>query len=211
MNKNSNEQYILNRALSFRYDDKSEILFVGQMKPHNKIIKDQFGILKSLVLIFNKKSTLKDAFKSLIVKNTNKIKEINEAISLFLNCGYIKPYSSKLNRYDRHDLFASLCGVNNDSAKSLADKSLAIIGIGGIGSNCATLAASAGIGKLILVDADKIELSNLTRTTLFSEEDIGQFKVSATKKTWIFYGNLVILRVIQNFLINVIYHIIKKN
>ena len=41
---------------------------------------------------------------------------------------------------------------------------------------------TAGIGKITLVDSDIIELSNLTRQFLFTEEDIGQYKVEILQR-----------------------------
>jgi sulfur carrier protein ThiS adenylyltransferase len=53
-----------------------------------------------------------------------------------------------------------------------------IAGCGGLGSNVAVALTRAGIGKLILVDFDKVELSNLNRQHFFLD-DIGQFKAVA--------------------------------
>ena len=51
-----------------------------------------------------------------------------------------------------------------------------IVGIGALGNEVARLLAMAGIGRLILCDPDKVSRSNLSRTVLFRESDIGQPK-----------------------------------
>lgn len=51
-----------------------------------------------------------------------------------------------------------------------------IIGVGGLGTLVAEYLAAAGIGKITLVDHDTVELSNLPRQLLFSEDDINQNK-----------------------------------
>ncbi len=56
-----------------------------------------------------------------------------------------------------------------------------IIGLGGIGSPVAQYLAAAGIGSLILIDNDKVELSNLHRQILFNETDIGYYKAERAK------------------------------
>jgi molybdopterin/thiamine biosynthesis adenylyltransferase len=57
-----------------------------------------------------------------------------------------------------------------------------IIGLGGTGTRIATELAMSGVGILRLVDPDRVELSNLDRQLLFTEQDIGDDKVSAAKK-----------------------------
>ncbi|HER43293.1 MAG TPA: sulfur carrier protein ThiS adenylyltransferase ThiF [Candidatus Eisenbacteria bacterium] len=53
-----------------------------------------------------------------------------------------------------------------------------IAGCGGLGSNAAASLARAGVGRLILVDHDRVELSNLNRQHYF-QTDVGKAKVEA--------------------------------
>ena len=55
-----------------------------------------------------------------------------------------------------------------------------IAGAGGLGSNAAVALARAGVGKLIIVDFDKVSASNLNRQYYFSDQ-IGLYKVEALK------------------------------
>ena len=57
-----------------------------------------------------------------------------------------------------------------------------VIGLGGLGCPLLTYIASSGVGKIGIVDFDKVEISNLNRQTLFSPSDIGKFKVNQAKK-----------------------------
>ena len=59
---------------------------------------------------------------------------------------------------------------------------VAIIGIGATGSVIASTLAMMGVGELVLVDMDTVELSNLSRQLLFQDAHIGQFKVDAAKE-----------------------------
>jgi ubiquitin-like modifier-activating enzyme 5 len=61
-------------------------------------------------------------------------------------------------------------------------KSVAIIGVGGIGSVAAEMLTRCGIGKLILFDYDTVELANMNRL-FFRPEHAGLSKVEAAKKT----------------------------
>ncbi|WP_419196552.1 HesA/MoeB/ThiF family protein [Actinacidiphila glaucinigra] len=56
-----------------------------------------------------------------------------------------------------------------------------VVGVGGTGSAAATALAASGMGRLHLVDDDRVELSNLNRQTLYAEADIGRLKVDAAR------------------------------
>lgn len=78
-------------------------------------------------------------------------------------------------RYEKQILFKPIGLVGQ---KKLSKSRIGIIGVGALGSNLASLCARGGIGSLVLVDNDKVELSNLQRQMLFSESDIGAFKAT---------------------------------
>ncbi len=54
-----------------------------------------------------------------------------------------------------------------------------MIGLGGTGGAAATALAASGIGRLHCIDPDTVELSNLNRQTLYTEDDLGRPKVAA--------------------------------
>jgi len=65
--------------------------------------------------------------------------------------------------------------------KKLKNASVGIAGIGGLGSNAAIALVRAGIGRLVLVDFDKVEESNLDRQYYFLDQ-IGKPKVDVIKE-----------------------------
>ena len=70
----------------------------------------------------------------------------------------------------------------------LKKSTVAVIGVGGLGSFAALYLAAAGVGRLILVDKEKVELSNLNRQILYWTRDIGEIKVEkAAEKIKEFY------------------------
>lgn len=64
----------------------------------------------------------------------------------------------------------------------LRKSSVGIAGAGGLGSNAAVSLARAGIGRLVIVDFDKVEAGNLNRQHYFFDQ-IGMHKVEALKET----------------------------
>jgi sulfur carrier protein ThiS adenylyltransferase len=64
---------------------------------------------------------------------------------------------------------------------ALKQKTVLIIGLGGLGCPAATYLAGAGVGQLWLCDGDKVELSNLPRQPLYKPADVGVFKATAAK------------------------------
>ena len=66
-------------------------------------------------------------------------------------------------------------GLTAEQSQRLQAAKVAIVGLGGLGSNVALWLARLGVGKLLLYDFDKVELSNLNRQYYFLE-DVGQYK-----------------------------------
>jgi molybdopterin/thiamine biosynthesis adenylyltransferase len=82
----------------------------------------------------------------------------------------------ELERYARHIVLKEVGGVGQ---QKLRGATVAIIGAGGIGSPAIQYLAAAGVGRLIVIDDDSVDLSNLQRQTLFGTDDIGTPKVEA--------------------------------
>lgn len=83
-------------------------------------------------------------------------------------------------RYDRQ---MRIEGWGEEGQIKLKKSKVVVAGVGGLGSPVALYLAAAGIGKIKLVDDEKVELSNLNRQILHWEEDVGRYKVdSAAEK-----------------------------
>ncbi len=82
-------------------------------------------------------------------------------------------------RYIRQEIFSE---IGKKGQETLRRSTVAIIGLGALGSVSAGLLARAGIGKLILIDRDVVELSNLQRQALYDENDVGKPKALAAKE-----------------------------
>jgi sulfur carrier protein ThiS adenylyltransferase len=83
-------------------------------------------------------------------------------------------------RYSRQIM---LKHVGENGQLKLRNASVLIVGIGGLGNPVSMYLAAAGVGKIIIADGDKVDITNLQRQILFGEQDIKQNKAdSAAEK-----------------------------
>jgi len=85
---------------------------------------------------------------------------------------------SKENRYARQEILEY---IGSTGQKRLGKSRAAIIGLGATGTVAAELLCRAGVGQLVLIDRDVVELDNLQRQLLYREKDIGHAKAETAK------------------------------
>lgn len=114
----------------------------------------------------------------------------NDGMATKLNSGdsiYILPAvaggselkNEDLQRYSRQIMLDEIGFVG---LEKLRKAKVCVVGVGGIGNPVVTQLTAMGIGKLKIVDRDIIEISNLHRQHLYTENDIGRVKVEAAKE-----------------------------
>jgi molybdopterin-synthase adenylyltransferase len=81
-----------------------------------------------------------------------------------------------LLRYSRHLVLPEFGAAGQEK---LAGATALLVGLGGLGSPAALYLAAAGIGRLLLNDFDRVDLSNLQRQLLYTEADLGTAKTTA--------------------------------
>jgi sulfur-carrier protein adenylyltransferase/sulfurtransferase len=79
-------------------------------------------------------------------------------------------------RYARHIILPMIGGKGQ---RELLDSSVLVIGAGGLGSPVAMYLAAAGVGKLGILDFDRVDLTNLQRQILHGTADVGRPKVAS--------------------------------
>jgi len=87
--------------------------------------------------------------------------------------------SEQLTRYSRHFILPE---IGEDGQRKLLNSKVLLIGSGGLGSPIALYLAAAGVGTLGLVDFDKVDLSNLQRQIIHTNDSIGTPKVDSAEK-----------------------------
>ena len=81
-------------------------------------------------------------------------------------------------RYARH---SSLPEIGRDGVEKLRAASILVVGAGGLGSPLLLYLAAAGIGKITVIDDDRVDVSNLQRQIIFDTESLGRLKVEAAQ------------------------------
>ncbi|OYT40498.1 MAG: adenylyltransferase [Desulfurococcales archaeon ex4484_58] len=89
----------------------------------------------------------------------------------------MKLSNEEIERYDRQ---IGVIGLENQL--KLKNASVLVVGLGGLGSVASYYLVSAGIGRLILVDNEVVELSNLQRQILYTVDDLGRKKALVAKE-----------------------------
>ena len=72
--------------------------------------------------------------------------------------------------------------IGTQGQEKLQSAKVAIIGVGALGTVAAELLVRSGVGSILLIDRDVVELSNLQRQSLFANSDISSSKVVAAKR-----------------------------
>jgi molybdopterin-synthase adenylyltransferase len=118
---------------------------------------------------------------------------VRHAISVFIESGYIEDAGSpdpdglsahEKERYSRSRMYFRWVDMVPRSSTwepqlALSRAHVTVAGLGGTGGVAALALVASGVGHLHCVDYDSVELSNLNRQVLFSEDDIGVPKVTA--------------------------------
>ena len=81
------------------------------------------------------------------------------------------------NEFARTELLLGSGGLSR-----LREASVMVLGLGGVGSHCTEALARSGVGKLILVDHDKVSISNINRQSIALHSTVGQYKTRVMRE-----------------------------
>ncbi len=90
--------------------------------------------------------------------------------------------------------------IGIEGQQKLNNATVVLVGMGGLGCPVSQSLIASGIGKLKIIDGDKIELSNLHRQPLYGVEDIGRLKVQVAKEKLMQLNESAIVEPIEEFL-----------
>ena len=90
--------------------------------------------------------------------------------------------------------------IGIEGQQKLNNATVVLVGMGGLGCPVSQSLIASGIGKLKIIDGDKIELSNLHRQPLYGVEDIGRLKVQVANEKLMQLNESAIVEPIEEFL-----------
>ncbi|MDR2123850.1 MAG: HesA/MoeB/ThiF family protein [Desulfovibrio sp.] len=105
--------------------------------------------------------------------------------------------NEQLTRYSRHIILKEF-GIKGQ--KKLSRGSVLIVGAGGLGSPAALYLAAAGVGRIGIVDADDVDLSNLQRQIIHGTDDIGRPKADSARAGMLAVNPETEVRAVRAFL-----------
>lgn len=72
--------------------------------------------------------------------------------------------------------------LGEDGVSRLRQSSVAVFGVGGVGSHCVEALARSGVGKLTLIDSDRVAASNINRQSIAYHSTVGRFKTEVMRE-----------------------------
>jgi adenylyltransferase/sulfurtransferase len=144
----------------------------------SKVLVCQFGIVTEGMIIEN---------------------ELDDTFSLLGGAQAWIEFQSKkvdMSRWSRQTILPE---VGMDGQKKLLNATIAIVGMGGLGCPAAQSLITAGVGKLILIDGDIVELSNLHRQPLYGVDDLNRLKVEVAKERLEQLNNKAVIILIDKY------------
>ncbi len=82
-----------------------------------------------------------------------------------------------VNEFSRTELL-----LGEEKLQRLKDTTIMVLGVGGVGSHCIEALARCGVGRLILVDNDKVSLTNINRQSIALHSTVGQYKTRVMRE-----------------------------
>jgi molybdopterin/thiamine biosynthesis adenylyltransferase len=172
-----------------RYGDNA-IGIGGEVPGIGSRVHDPDGWLWQLLALLDGAHTVDEIVRDLVERfPAHPDAQVREAIADFVEAGYVEDAAATgllgdraRERYDRG--MALLRWMDRTPGRSSEDVQarlhqarVVVVGLGGAGGAAAEALAGCGVGHIHCVDADVVQLSNLNRQFLYTEDDIGLRKV----------------------------------
>ncbi|MCM1946607.1 ThiF family adenylyltransferase [Streptomyces sp. G2] len=155
-------------------------LMIGLMPPAALAIEDAPDYLRHVLSAFSRPVPEAEALATVTAHSDLDVEEAGQLLSELRCAGVLTSHwVDREERYSRHRLYFGVAGFEGDPMAVIRNSTVGLIGTGGIGSNVAMMLAAAGVGRLVVADADVVETTNLTRQFLYTEGDVGTPKVEA--------------------------------
>ncbi len=160
---------------------------------HITELEDESGLVWPLCRLLNGTNSTDSLVQIMVADHGATADQVHEILDLFRHSGWLIdqaapiPADLSTREVERHsrtlEFFTNIDTSPRTNPFELLSRlrgaRAVVLGLGGVGSAVATGLVATGIGKLHCVDYDRVELSNLNRQILFTEQDLGRAKVEA--------------------------------
>jgi molybdopterin/thiamine biosynthesis adenylyltransferase len=179
--------------LPYRISD-SRIRIGGSVYGIAAEIKDPTGAIWALLESLDGSRSVEAIVDYVRARNPDEAaSDIHSALAVLIEAGHVEDCGSpappelsdrERERYQRgREFYRWVDPVPRSNSwepqVKLHNASVVVIGLGGTGGTAALALAASGVGRLHCVDSDEVDLSNLNRQLLYTEQDIGRPKVDA--------------------------------
>jgi molybdopterin-synthase adenylyltransferase len=157
---------------------------------HITELEDESGLVWPLCGLLDGTRSTDDLVQTMIAEHCATADQVHEILDLFRANGWLVDHAAPVptgltnQDLDRHSRTLEFFTNIDTSPRTNPYELLArlrgaravVLGLGGVGSAVAAGLAATGVGHVRCVDFDQVEMSNLNRQLLFTEEDVGQAK-----------------------------------
>jgi molybdopterin/thiamine biosynthesis adenylyltransferase len=151
-------------------------------------IEDPDRTVRGLIALLDGSRTVEEVDRAFREERPGSDFDVRSAVTQLDEAGLIDDADApttlddyELERWKRNigffETYASLSENKYAMQERIRDCKVVLLGLGGVGSYVSLTLLGAGVRDLLVVDFDKVELSNLNRQILYSEEAIGQRKL----------------------------------
>lgn len=164
------KKWTLNQGLNIFKTTKHKVIFIGNAQQRIVVPKTEMKLFDFLATGLKTEEEIKEWIRL----NSNQWN-----FETLLNSGVLTDYFiDTKDRNSREDVFYSLINGDNELRNEIREKTILLIGTGGIGNHMIQYFSRINVKKIIIVDADVVEETNLNRQILFTEDDLGKNKTS---------------------------------
>jgi molybdopterin/thiamine biosynthesis adenylyltransferase len=182
-----NKIYRLRSSVALVYTNNTLDFFKTNLRESTKIEINYPNIVEMLLLFDGNRNT-DEIFRSNPFFDKREFVDLisylnDNCILIEIDENYSQDFIS--NKYRTINLLEDFFKKTSDVIKNLqvlSNKSVMVIGLGAVGTWVIESLARLGVKNFIIVDNDKVELSNLHRQNLFFYDDVGKFKVDCVEK-----------------------------
>ena len=185
-----NDIYVLRSSIALNYQSLSEN--EGVMDFFKTNIRESVRLKTThnfydLLTLFDGKKSLREIIKESVYtrENIEKLVSFLHSKNILIKIDSIYPKDIIGQNYRLINFLEEYCFSTSEVLKklNLLNKSFVfIVGLGAVGTYIVDILARSGVRNFILVDNDKVELSNLHRQNLYFESDVGKYKLDCVEE-----------------------------